>query len=1285
MAANSRFDYSLSSPDGPAYSNGQRGSYSAAPVEKLGSFREGSDRILSSPGTSKTNSTASQGDMACLVQSLASDLKVITADHRLNRSGEMKRAMTNIFGTSSNDTSSVAFGTKPLTSSCLEEIRRLKNNLQDHATKARDRVKIFGDASSKIDKFCHIILKKRSRVDSLSGERSTGLNQGSISKIGPQSHLSGCVLEVGSQRLEDKAKISVPNRRIRTSLVEANGTSRTSGPLERDKDILKSTNGSAAQGDENDRGFSTVVDGWERSRMKKKRSVIKSDVSASSGLVKSQCDRETKRVMQQKLGSDVRPKLNYSHSFRSGSNTNTNLAGKIDSSTQQNATSVRSRNEQNHVSVPNDRRDARFCPDTESPSLRVISKLNSREDTCAASTTLPKFGSARGPRSNSGSLSKTSPNIHRVVGNPEDMEPPQTLGVVNRKRSASIRSSSPPVGQWAVQRPQKMSRSSRRSSLSPLISSHDELSISETAEDALINHDDLAGTRRASSNASQHNKMRGDSFASASLSESEESGVQENKLKDKVKKCTDLEGKHVQAVQKFTNLIMPSRKNGMAVEEDCGDVDRRQGRIRRGFAPSRSGMPAAIEKLSDVVTTKQQRSARHGSERVESKPGRPPIKKLSERKSYARPRQLINSLSMEFSDEVADDHEELVAAATAALDTGRICFGSFWKQVESVFSFVSTEDTTFLREQIDQEHVVMPSAAVVAGRCESNAFSNGVNFYGCERETVFSKETTKSDHLLEQFMPQCVSYSGISICQALISAIIEEDDMDNLYNTGDCAEAYSCNDSYAARFELDKDLETKGLNLRLLEDCQTTGRNLDYYKVDPNRRFHDEISRERSGTNGISETVNRPLSTPHQALNQLAPNQTTPFSTDCSEFLYNQMSINDRLILELSEIGLYLEPVPDLTYGEGEDITKGIHILEEKLREQASNRKNLLRKLEKGVMDAKELQQRKLERLAMDCLVQMAYDRYMSCWGPNASGSKNVNKFAKHAALAFIKRTLARCKKFEETGISCFHEPVFRDIFLSASSPSGHLNVTDLPADASQITTRVDAHAKSSNAARSINPPIEHPLSNEETWSNHIKKKEVLLDDVVGNTSGPLSRTPPGLGSSLVSGAKGKRSERDRDGKGYNRDSVFKNSTAKIGRPSTSISKGERKNKTKPKVKTTQLSASVNVLHSKTPDISGTAPSFPHTASGSGTSRDVKQKEELNLLPGAGTKKSANENDPIDLSNLQIPDMDVVDFGGQGQDIASWLNFEEEGMQELDDFMGLEIPMDDLSEVNIMI
>lgn len=41
---------------------------------------------------------------------------------------------------------------------------------------------------------------------------------------------------------------------------------------------------------------------------------------------------------------------------------------------------------------------------------------------------------------------------------------------------------------------------------------------------------------------------------------------------------------------------------------------------------------------------------------------------------------------------------------------------------------------------------------------------------------------------------------------------------------------------------------------------------------------------------------------------------------------------------------------------------------------------------------------------------------------------------AKQAALAFVKRTLEQCHKYEETGKSCFSEPLFRDIFLSGSN-----------------------------------------------------------------------------------------------------------------------------------------------------------------------------------------------------------------------------------------------------------
>lgn len=46
--------------------------------------------------------------------------------------------------------------------------------------------------------------------------------------------------------------------------------------------------------------------------------------------------------------------------------------------------------------------------------------------------------------------------------------------------------------------------------------------------------------------------------------------------------------------------------------------------------------------------------------------------------------------------------------------------------------------------------------------------------------------------------------------------------------------------------------------------------------------------------------------------------------------------------------------------------------------------------------------------------------------------SKNgMPKVSKQVALAFARRTLARCKKFEECGVSCFNEPALRDIIFA--------------------------------------------------------------------------------------------------------------------------------------------------------------------------------------------------------------------------------------------------------------
>lgn len=231
----------------------------------------------------------------------------------------------------------------------------------------------------------------------------------------------------------------------------------------------------------------------------------------------------------------------------------------------------------------------------------------------------------------------------------------------------------------------------------------------------------------------------------------------------------------------------------------------------------------------------------------------------------------------------------------------------------------------------------------------------------------------------------------------------------------------------------------------------------------------------------------------------------------------------------------------------------------------------------------------------------------------------------------------------------------------------------------SQSIQNADNHdIKSVDVLLPINHLSEQTTGKEDTWSNRVKKRELLLDDVGGTLV--TSSAPSGIGSSLLSSAKGKRSERDRDGKGHSREMSSRNGTTKIGR-ALSNTKGERKSKTKPKQKMAQLSVSVNGLVSKIPEQS--KPALPSVSMSNEitTSSNAKEKDGFGL-------DVMDDPDSLDLSHLQIPEMDVLgvpdDLDGQGQDLGSWLNIDDEGLQD-HDFMGLEIPMDDLSDLNMMV
>lgn len=183
------------------------------------------------------------------------------------------------------------------------------------------------------------------------------------------------------------------------------------------------------------------------------------------------------------------------------------------------------------------------------------------------------------------------------------------IGANSRKRTPSNRSSSP-VANWA-QRPQKISRTARRTNLLPIVSGNDEGPVMDAASDMMVND------RRFPAHSPQQTKLKGDNISPAALSESEGSGAAEIKSRDKNKKCDELDEKSVQNVQKMSALLLPPRKNKAVSGDDQGDGVRRQGRTGRGFTSSRSLLPLSVEKHGSVGTTKQIRSSRLGLDKTE--------------------------------------------------------------------------------------------------------------------------------------------------------------------------------------------------------------------------------------------------------------------------------------------------------------------------------------------------------------------------------------------------------------------------------------------------------------------------------------------------------------------------------------------------------------------------------------------------------------------------------------------------------------------------------------------
>lgn len=1351
MAGNMRFELSSGTPEeagfSGSYPNGQRGNYQNACLDRSGSFREGGESRLFSSGTgiSRGNATSAMGDLPPLSQCLMLE-QITLRDQKCSRLVEIRRVLGIPFGSTGEDNSFGAAHSKPPPPVATEELKRFKASVVDTINKARGRIKRLDESIDKLNKYCDALnLRKQQRNDLLPNEKSVGLNS---LKMGTQIHRSSP--DLVSQRLEDRTKNVVMNKRVRTSMADIRPEGRSSGPprqtmvMAKDRDMLKDGGVGSDLVEEKIRRLPAGGEGWDK-KMKRKRSV---------GAVFTRpmdSDGELKRAMHHKLNNETGLLAGDAQGIRSGSSNGSSGANKLDG-TSLSASSNARVTQKTELEKASLSRDHTAGLNKERLVAKGSNKLNIREDNNVVTPSpIIKGKASRGPRTGP-VAANSSLNFPRTSGALEGWEQSPGVNKIhsigatnNRKRPMPTGSSSPPMAQWGGQRPQKISRTRRANLVSP-VSNHDEVQISSEGctpdFGARMASTGNSGSllARGVGNGSQHGKMKLENVSSpARLSESEESGAGENRSKEKGMGSCEAEERSVNGIQNVGPSVLLAKKNKILIREEIGDGVRRQGRSGRGSAFSRASISPMREKFENPTTTKPLRSARPGSDKNGSKSGRPPLKKQSDRKALTRVGQTPNSGSPDFTGDSDDDREELLAAAKFTGDANYLaCSGSFWKKMEPFFASVNLEDTSYLKQELQHMEELHESLSQMSGNGK-NALNDRVHEESSRSQThasgereknpmnqIGSKESARSENLVDQFQDGDAAIYGrlnaerrfnkvTPLYQRVLSALIIEDETEEEENGGqrNMSVQYSRDDSSA------------GACLNVDIDPQRRDEMESEYDSVLGLRLQNIYSPEKFSCNG-STTFNKAPTvfnpscsddllhgvhiSKHSDVGSLSdifhdcldvPQAVQPNGSGISsfEFRYEQMSLEDKLLLELHSIGLNPETVPDLAEGEDEVINQEIMELEKKLYQQVGKKKMHLNKLSKAIQEGKQVEERALEQVALNRLVEMAYKKQLATRG--SSGSKSgVSKVSKQLALAFMKRTLDRCRKFEETGKSCFSEPALRDVILAAPlcsndaesiiHPEG-LKCQPEPRASGSFTNRAGRNDYNNDKIErglldtheTLNHSSDQDFAKSGPILNRGKKKEVLLDDVGGSASLRATST---LGNNLLGGAKGKRSERERD-----KDGLARNSAAKAGRPSLGNFKGERKTKTKPKQKTAQISTSGNGFVGRNTE--ATPPLYP-SFSGSDEliTNDSNKKREVGLMsPGNVPQDSFKEvKEPMDFPSLQIHELDSIEELGVGsdlggpQDLSSWLNFDEDGLQDHDS-MGLEIPMDDLSDLNMIL
>ncbi|XVF19719.1 hypothetical protein REPUB_Repub11eG0135100 [Reevesia pubescens] len=942
--------------------------------------------MLSSGNNLSRGNAGLSSDMPPLLQSLP--LEPITlGSQRYPRSGELSRVLgVPLRSSTSEDHSFGVSHPKPSPPVATEELKNFKESVQDASRKARDRVKKLRESISKLER-CREALgsKKRQRSD-ISSERTSGVN---IAKMGNQ--ILRNTHEIMTQRSEDRPKGMGLNKRARTSIADLRADNRTAvnprqqGVIEKDGDVLSAVNGGSARIEEKIRRL--PGEGWE-TKMKRKRSV------ATVGNRIISADRDIKRAMQSKLSSESKLRSCDTQGFRSKSSPGVGGINRSDGSFEAAGSdaSTMLRNELESTSIPRDR--------AAMLEHRIVVKTNTKaslqeDNQASGSSTILKGKVSRAPRTGSIMVLDSSSKVHLSSGALQSWEQTnlnknQALGVgCNQKRPMSTVSSSHAMAQWGGQRPHKNSRTRRANLVSPVSNAEAQISSQGFATPDFVARASIGtGVSLFGCSvdiATPKVKREPENVSSPfGLSESEESGAGDNKSKEKGIDSSEVT---LPASQKSGAFLLPTRKNKMLTNE-IGDGVRRQGRSGISAPPlTKPGIHPMREKLENLTTSKPIQNARPASDKNRSKQGRPPTKKLKDRKGSTRVGLMLNNVSSDFTGESDDDRDELFAAATSARNASSLaCSGPFWKKMGSIFNSVSSEETSYLRQQL--------SLAEELDESLSQMFGDGYNVLGAvvRNDAPNSvEEMAKTNAASGRF--DMKKFDKVTpLCQRVLSALIEEDESDDIYHhieaknmslhyASDDSHCGSCNqmdveskDRERMESEVESNADFLCQKNSLLDrlSCDVSVASNTFRNSSMSNSLHsserwlgdDDFSHSDMGP--VSEICSTdPGQLQHREVN------VSGISSDCH---YQFMCMEDKLLLELHSIGLYPETLPDLAEGE-EAINQNVVELNERLYQQIQKKKKKLGKIDKAIQNGRDVDRRNIEHGAMDQLMQMAYKK----------------------------------------------------------------------------------------------------------------------------------------------------------------------------------------------------------------------------------------------------------------------------------------------------------------------